>query len=175
MITTSSFSGSFPNYRFQTIQETQCAPVRARRRQSHERKRLSPASGNSHPVSTSPAARAVGPQVGQCRGNARRIHNGDRIQSQPPRLSRGDHCAFQEAAASRFIESRAKGRIAAQGKGRIVEVGADFLRLEWQYSLIKPKPEDVTKLSDALREAIKPLAPGFDGRCQGVHPRPCLR
>jgi len=64
------------------------------------------------------------------------------------------------------LKAALKGASLPQGKGRIVEVGADFLRWEWQYSLIKPKPEDVTKLSDALRDAIKPLAPGFDGRCQ---------
>lgn len=50
--------------------------------------------------------------------------------------------------------------------GKLAAVEADFLRWEWKYSFTKPKAEEVAKLADALREALKPLAPGFDGRCE---------
>ncbi len=50
--------------------------------------------------------------------------------------------------------------------GKLAEVGNDFLRWEWKYSFTKPKAEDVARLADALRESIKPVAQGFDGRCE---------
>jgi hypothetical protein len=50
--------------------------------------------------------------------------------------------------------------------GKLAEVGNDFLRWEWKYSFTKPKAEDVVQLADALRESIKPVAQGFDGRCE---------
>jgi hypothetical protein len=50
--------------------------------------------------------------------------------------------------------------------GKLAEVGNDFLRWEWKYSFTKPKAEDVARLTDALRESIKPVAQGFDGRCE---------
>lgn len=50
--------------------------------------------------------------------------------------------------------------------GKLAEVGSDFLRWEWKYSFTKPKPEEVARLADALRESIKQAAPGFDGRCE---------
>jgi hypothetical protein len=51
-------------------------------------------------------------------------------------------------------------------QGKLAEVGNDFLRWEWKYSFTKPKAEDVARLADALRESIKPVAQGFDGRCE---------
>jgi hypothetical protein len=51
-------------------------------------------------------------------------------------------------------------------RGKLAEVGNDFLRWEWKYSFTKPKAEDVAQLADALRESIKPVAQGFDGRCE---------
>lgn len=58
--------------------------------------------------------------------------------------------------------------VALTGKkqGKLAAVGSDFLRWEWKYSISKPKAEHVTGLVDKLREAIKPLVPGFDGRCE---------
>lgn len=50
--------------------------------------------------------------------------------------------------------------------GKLAAVGNDFLRWEWQYSFSKPDAAEVAKLADALREAVKPLAPVFDGRCE---------
>lgn len=50
--------------------------------------------------------------------------------------------------------------------GKLAEVGSDFLRWEWKYSFTKPKAEEVAQLTDALRESIKPVAQGFDGRCE---------
>ncbi len=45
-------------------------------------------------------------------------------------------------------------------------VGNDFLRWEWKYSFTKPKPENVAKLAETLRETVKTVTPGFDGRCE---------
>lgn len=64
------------------------------------------------------------------------------------------------------LKAALKGASLPKRKGRVAEVGADFVRWEWNYSLIKPKAEEVAKVSDALRDAVKPLAAGFDGRCQ---------
>jgi hypothetical protein len=50
--------------------------------------------------------------------------------------------------------------------GKLVEIGNNFLRWEWKYSFTKPKPEDVAKLADALREAMRSAALPFDGRCE---------
>jgi len=56
--------------------------------------------------------------------------------------------------------------------GKLAEAGADFLRWEWQFSFTKPKPEEVANLAEALREAIKSTAPGFDGRCEHCESAP---
>lgn len=53
-----------------------------------------------------------------------------------------------------------------QKHGKLAAVGNDFLRWEWKYSFTKPKPEEVARLSDALRESIRQAAQGFDGRCE---------
>lgn len=50
--------------------------------------------------------------------------------------------------------------------GALGTIGSDFARWEWKYSFSKPKPEEVAQLINALRDAIKPVAPGFDGRCE---------
>lgn len=55
---------------------------------------------------------------------------------------------------------------AAKMKGSLAAVGADFARWEWTYHLAKPKAEDVVKCADALREALKQMAPGFDSNCE---------
>jgi len=55
---------------------------------------------------------------------------------------------------------------AAIKKGKLGAVGSDFVRWEWRYSFTKPKPEEVAKLVDDLRTAIKPVATPFDGRCE---------
>jgi hypothetical protein len=50
--------------------------------------------------------------------------------------------------------------------GTLGAVGSDFVRWEWKYTLSKPKPEEVAQLVNSLRDAIKPVTPGFDGRCE---------
>jgi hypothetical protein len=55
---------------------------------------------------------------------------------------------------------------AAIKKGKLGEVGSNFLRWEWKYSFSKPKPEEVAKLAEDLRAAIKSVAHGFDGKCE---------
>jgi hypothetical protein len=50
--------------------------------------------------------------------------------------------------------------------GKLAAVGNDFLRWEWKYSFTKPKAEELAKFTNALVEALKPLAPGFDGKCE---------
>jgi hypothetical protein len=51
-------------------------------------------------------------------------------------------------------------------KGKLGAVGKDFLRWEWKYSFAKPKAEEVAKLAEDLRTAIRPATMGFDGRCE---------
>jgi len=51
-------------------------------------------------------------------------------------------------------------------KGKLGTVGNDFLRWEWKYAFAKPKPEEVAKLAEDLRTAIKQVTMGFDGRCE---------
>jgi hypothetical protein len=51
-------------------------------------------------------------------------------------------------------------------KGKLAAVGSDFVRWEWKYSFTKPKPEDVARLAEEFRAAIKPVTMGFDGRCE---------
>ena len=51
-------------------------------------------------------------------------------------------------------------------KGKLGVVGSDFVRWEWKYSFTKPKPEEVAKLAEDLRAAIKLATMGFDGRCE---------
>jgi hypothetical protein len=51
-------------------------------------------------------------------------------------------------------------------KGKLGEVGNDFVRWEWKYSFTKPKAEEVAKLVEDLRTAIKPVTTPFDGRCE---------
>jgi hypothetical protein len=55
---------------------------------------------------------------------------------------------------------------AAIKKGKLGAVGNNFVRWEWKYSFIKPKPEEVANLANALREAIRPATLPFDGRCE---------
>jgi hypothetical protein len=56
--------------------------------------------------------------------------------------------------------------LAARKQGKLAAVGEDFLRWEWKYSFTKPKPEQVAELLTALHEAIKPVVPAFDGKCE---------
>jgi len=55
---------------------------------------------------------------------------------------------------------------AAIKKGKLGAVGNNFVRWEWKYSFIKPTPEEVANLANALREAIRPATLPFDGRCE---------
>ena len=55
---------------------------------------------------------------------------------------------------------------AAIKRGKLGAVGNNFVRWEWQYSFAKPKAEEVVKLVENLRTAIKPVTTPFDGRCE---------
>lgn len=55
---------------------------------------------------------------------------------------------------------------AAIKKGKLGAVGSDFVRWEWRYSFTKPKVEEVARLAEELRTAIKPVTTPFDGRCE---------
>lgn len=71
---------------------------------------------------------------------------------------------FKKTDNPEAIKSAVAG--AAIKKGKLGEVGSNFLRWEWKYSFSKPKPEEVAKLAEDLRTAIKPVAHGFDGKCE---------
>ena len=51
-------------------------------------------------------------------------------------------------------------------KGKLGAAGNDFVRWEWKYSFAKPKAEEVARLVEDLRTAIKPVTMAFDGRCE---------
>src|ERR1700688_4587771 len=51
-------------------------------------------------------------------------------------------------------------------KGKLGEVGSNFVRWEWKYAFAKPKAEEVAKLVEDLRAAIKQVTSPFDGRCE---------
>ena len=51
-------------------------------------------------------------------------------------------------------------------QGKFGAATGDSLRWNWKYSFTKPKAEDVANLLNSLREAIKPVASGFDGKCE---------
>ena len=51
-------------------------------------------------------------------------------------------------------------------KGKLGAIGTNFVRWEWKYSFAKPKAEEVAKLAEDLRTAIKPVTTAFDGRCE---------
>jgi len=55
---------------------------------------------------------------------------------------------------------------AAIKKGKLGEVGTNFVRWEWTYAFSKPKAEEVAKLVEDLRTAINPVTTPFDGRCE---------
>ncbi len=74
---------------------------------------------------------------------------------------------FKKQPEPELLKSALKQNAALPKKnGKLAEVGADFLRWEWKYSFAKPKAQEVAKLAETLCEAIKPIVPGFDGRCQ---------
>ena len=71
---------------------------------------------------------------------------------------------FKKLEQPDVVKSAVKS--AAIKKGKLGAVGNNFLRWEWKYSFTKPKPEEVAKLAEELRTAIKPVTMGFDGRCE---------
>jgi len=71
---------------------------------------------------------------------------------------------FKKIEQPELVKSAVKS--AAIKKGKLGTVGNNFLRWEWKYSFTKPKPEEVAKLAEELRTAIKPVTMGFDGRCE---------
>jgi hypothetical protein len=71
---------------------------------------------------------------------------------------------FKKLEQPELVKSALKS--AAIKKGKLGAVGNDFVRWEWQYSFTKPKAEEVAKLVEDLRTAIKPVTTAFDGRCE---------
>ena len=71
---------------------------------------------------------------------------------------------FKKLEQPELVKSALKS--AAIKKGKLGAVGNDFVRWEWQYSFTKPKAEEVVKLIEDLRTAIKPVTTAFDGRCE---------
>src|SRR6202040_3373702 len=71
---------------------------------------------------------------------------------------------FKKLEQSELVKSALKS--AAIKKGKLGAVGNDFVRWEWNYSFTKPRAEEVAKLVEDLRTAIKPVTTAFDGRCE---------
>ncbi|HUE54616.1 MAG TPA: hypothetical protein VMO76_02210 [Candidatus Udaeobacter sp.] len=75
---------------------------------------------------------------------------------------------FKKIADPEALKKSLKDSPSLPGKkpGKLAAVGNDFLRWEWKYSFTKPKAEELVKFTNALRDALKPLVPGFDGKCE---------
>jgi hypothetical protein len=71
---------------------------------------------------------------------------------------------FKKVEQPELVTSALKS--AAIKKGKLGAVGNTFLRWEWKYSFTRPKAEEIAKLVEDLRTAIKPVTIGFDGRCE---------
>jgi hypothetical protein len=71
---------------------------------------------------------------------------------------------FKKLEQPELVKSALKS--AAIKKGKLSAIGSDFVRWEWQYAFTKPKAEEVAKLAEDLRAAIKPVTIAFDGRCE---------
>ncbi len=71
---------------------------------------------------------------------------------------------FKKLEQSEQVKSALKS--AAIKKGKLGAVGDNFVRWEWRYSFTKPKAEEVAKLAEDLRTAIKSVTTPFDGRCE---------
>jgi hypothetical protein len=71
---------------------------------------------------------------------------------------------FKKVEQPELVTSAVKS--AAIKNGKLGAVGNSSLRWEWKYSFAKPKAEEVASLASALREAIRPVTTGFDGRCE---------
>src|SRR5258708_8782698 len=80
---------------------------------------------------------------------------------------------FKKLEQPDLVNSAVKS--AAIKKGKLSAVGNNFLRWDWKYSFTKPKAEEVAKLAEDLRAAIKPVTMGFDGpsaQCPSTSPSP---
>ena len=71
---------------------------------------------------------------------------------------------FKKLEQPELVKSALKS--AAIKKGKLGAVGNDFVRWEWNYSFTKPRAEEVAKLVEDLRTAVKPVTTAFDGRCE---------
>jgi hypothetical protein len=71
---------------------------------------------------------------------------------------------FKKLEQTEQVKSALKS--AAIKKGKLGEIGSNFVRWEWTYAFAKPKAEEVAKLVEDLRTAIKPVTTPFDGRCE---------
>src|ERR1700739_1690639 len=71
---------------------------------------------------------------------------------------------FKKLEQQEQLKSALKG--AAIKKGKLGAIGSNFVRWEWTYAFSKPKAEEVAKLVEDLRTAIKPVTTPFDGRCE---------
>jgi len=71
---------------------------------------------------------------------------------------------FKKSEQLELVKSALKN--ANLKKGKLGAVGSDFVRWEWKYSFTKPKAEEVARLIEDLRAAIKPVTTAFDGRCE---------
>jgi hypothetical protein len=75
---------------------------------------------------------------------------------------------FKKLQQTEMLKTAVAQNAALTGRkqGKLAAVGEDFLRWEWNYSLTKPKVEQVAGLADALREAIKPIVTALNGKCE---------
>jgi len=90
----------------------------------------------------------MGQKIGQRHWLARRLRHHDRNHARTARDEDCNSVALQEDGTDAGRQVRAEER------------------WEWKYSFAKPKPEEVAKLAEDLRTALKTVATAFDGRCE---------
>jgi len=122
--------------------------------------RLAPLTGLQHYPKQGPWARKSGSAIGSRDGYV--ITIGTIRERQGMKIA--ILLRFKKMEQTQAVKSALKS--AGIKKGKLGAVGNDFVRWEWKYSFAKPKPEEVAKLAEDLRTALKTVATAFDGRCE---------
>jgi hypothetical protein len=122
--------------------------------------RLAPLTGLQHYPKQGPWARKSGSAIGSRDGYV--ITIGTMRERQGMKIA--ILLRFKKMEQTQAVKSALKS--AGIKKGKLGAVGNDFVRWEWKYSFAKPKPEEVAKLAEDLRTALKTVATAFDGRCE---------
>lgn len=73
---------------------------------------------------------------------------------------------FQKTDQLEMLKTILGQNEALKKKGKLAQVGADFLRWEWTFSFSKPKLEEAAQVLAALVQSAKSAVTPFSGRCE---------